>query len=560
MDQAERATIGSFLTGTLAVLSPAVRSLPPFVLEYAKRPQRHPAFSLRSAQNAPDRPRHSGLFSRLKGKGQATWCMEGCCLGLATIPGETLILGWEEKMPEDGRPFARMLLQIIARDLENFNCISALREEVEFSQEIVQSISPGFLVLAPDLTVTKANQEACSILETDRDRLVGSKLTDHIFSPLLVRDAFVTGKPIIDREVVIRLAHKDVRILKTAIPVFGKDGSVIAILDHFKKLEQAHKLATRIIGAKARFCFNDLVYASSAMRDTVELGKLAADNSLSVLITGESGTGKELLAHSIHAAGKRCKNPFVVIDCAALPRELVASELFGHVDGAFTGARKGGMPGKFELADGGTLFLDELGELPWEVQSQFLRVLQSREVRRLGGKDVIPVDIRIIAATNRDLSQDVRDGHFREDLYYRLNVLAIHMPALRSRPEDIHLLAEYFRRKYCLADNKPEVSFSDEALAALQANSWVGNVRELENTVARAVHTCGGVIEARHVVHSSPAPAREDVACGSASLREMEKNAILRTVSTCAGNISRSARALGISRSTLYKKIASWTR
>jgi transcriptional regulator with PAS, ATPase and Fis domain len=480
------------------------------------------------------------------------------------MPGDTLILGCEEKIPEDSRPFACMLLQIVARDLENDKGIRSLREEVEFGQEIVQSISSGFLVLAPDLTVTKANAEACSILETSRDKLVDSKLTEHIFSPLLVRGIFVTGKPIIDREVVIRLARKDVRILKTATPVFGKDGSVIAVLDHFKKLEEAHRLATRIVGAKARFCFNDLVYASGTMRDTVELGKLAAGNSLSVLITGESGTGKELLAHAIHAAGKRSRNPFVVIDCAALPRELVASELFGHVEGAFTGARRGGMPGKFELADGGTLFLDELGELPWEVQAQFLRVLQSREVRRLGGKDVVPVDIRIIAATNRDLSEDVRDGQFREDLYYRLNVLSIHMPALRSRPEDIRLLAEYFSRKYCLADNKPEVSFTKEALAALQADVWAGNVRELENTVARAVHTCGGVIEARHVIRSSPAPisAREDVAdrTASLSLKDMEKSAIMQTLSACSGNISNSAKKLGISRSTLYKKMAAWTR
>ncbi|MDR2669631.1 MAG: sigma 54-interacting transcriptional regulator [Desulfovibrio sp.] len=539
-----------------------MRVLPPFVLEYTKRRQRHPAFSLRSAQNAPDSPRHRELFSRLKEKDRTTWCGEGCCLGFVLISGETLILGWEEKIPEDSRPFACMLLQIVARDLENDTCIRALREEVEFGQEIVQSISSGFLVLAPDLTVTKANAEACFILETSRDRLVDSKLTEHIFSPLLIREIFATGKPIIDREVVIRLACKDVRILKTAAPVFGKDGSVIAVLDHFKKLEEARRPAARTVGAKARFCFNDLVHASRAMRDTVELGKQAADNSLPVLITGESGTGKELLAHAIHTAGKRSRKPFVVIDCAALPRDLAASELFGHVEGAFTGARRGGMPGKFELADGGTLFLDELGELPREVQAQFLRVLQSREVRRLGGKDVVPVDVRILAATNRDLSQDVRDGHFREDLYYRLNVLSIHMPALRSRPEDIRLLAGYFSRKYCLADNKPEVSFTDEALAALQADAWVGNVRELENTIARAVHTCGGVIEARHVMRSSPAPvpALEDAAGGAVSLKDMEKSAIMQTLSACSGNISRSAERLGISRSTLYKKMAAWTR
>jgi transcriptional regulator with PAS, ATPase and Fis domain len=461
---------------------------------------------------------------------------------------------------------AYMLIQCIAREIMHYYHVQSLRDRLSFGDKILQSMSSGFLILDPDLTVTNANQSGCELLEVPKERLIGSKLSEHVLSKLLVRDIFITGQPIIDQEVVIRLAHKNLRILKTAVPVFGKDGSVIAVLDHFREIKEAHKLATRITGAKAGFTFEDIIHQSRAMREVIEIGKLAADNPLSVLITGESGTGKELLAHAIHMAGIRRSNPFVIIDCASLPRDLVAGELFGYVEGAFTGARKGGMPGKFELAEGGTVFLDEIGELPLELQAQFLRVLQSRKVSRLGSKDPIPVDIRIIAATNKDLSQSVRNGAFREDLFYRIHVLTIQIPALRSRPDDIEPLAEYFCGKYCRSFKKTEVSFSAEAMEILKQRDWPGNVRELENVVARAVHICGERIEASHV---TPPVAMQSQAfsilsmsdlpmpgSGAGLLREMEQELISQTIAACSGNISQASRQLGLSRSSIYKRLS----
>jgi transcriptional regulator with PAS, ATPase and Fis domain len=307
------------------------------------------------------------------------------------------------------------------------------------------------------------------------------------------------------------------------------------------------------------------------MSEAINLGKMSADNFLSVLITGESGTGKELFAHAIHLASSRRDNPFLVIDCASIPSNLVASELFGYMDGAFTGCKIGGMPGKFELAYGGTVFLDELGELPLEIQPQFLRVLQNREVRRLGGKVTIPVDVRVIAATNNDLPQEIANGNFREDLYYRLNVLGIHIPPLRERRGDILVLARHFLEKYGRALNKNHLTLSDETKEILVNYSWPGNVRELENMISLAVHLCPSVVEPFHLRF----PARHDPKGLSTvvispqseefvreqhflSIKDIEQKAFRDTIAACGGNISKAAKQLGVARSTIYKKIGTW--
>jgi transcriptional regulator with PAS, ATPase and Fis domain len=465
----------------------------------------------------------------------------------------------ERYSPETAK-FMRLALDSLARIWQYRSAEQKLLERVRFAENIVRSMSSGFLILTPELRVTAANPAAAELLQTTEKKLVNAKLTDLIFSELQVRRVFSTGKPLIDEEVFIKLADKTVHITKTCVPVFNARGEVIAALDHFREIKETRQLVSRISGTSASFSFEDIVYSSRAMGEAVEMARLAAGNSLSVLIHGDSGTGKELFAHAIHQASSRHCAPFIVIDCASMPRELVESELFGYVEGAFTGARRGGRPGKFELANGGTIFLDELGELPLELQSRLLRVLQNHQVVRLGGVEHIPVDIRIIAATNRNLHEEVRLGNFRADLFHRLNVLVIQIPPLRSSPEDILVLAEYFLDKYRARFNRPELTLSPAVREELQSRSWPGNARELENAVARAVQLCRDKIELRHIQLSSPVPGERPRADPflsplDFSLDEIERKAFQNAVAACNGNISGAARRLGVARSTVYKKL-----
>ncbi|MEW5935953.1 MAG: sigma 54-interacting transcriptional regulator, partial [Bacillota bacterium] len=319
------------------------------------------------------------------------------------------------------------------------------------------------------------------------------------------------------------------------------------------------RLAQRMAGAEAKFTFVDLVGADPHFRAAVELARRAAATSATVLLEGETGTGKELFAQAIHNASRRAMGPFVAVNCGVIPRELVASELFGYVEGAFTGARRGGRPGKFELADGGTLFLDEVSEMSLEMQVGLLRVLQERKVVRVGGDRVIPVDVRVIAATNRDLRAEVERGRFRQDLYFRLNVFHIRVPALRHRRGDIPLLVNYFLERYCRAYGRRVPGLHPEVVAALQAYPWPGNVRELQNVVERLVLTVdNGDVSPAHLppdvtgsASQFPAPRRK-----RGRLRELQHAEIMRVLAECGGNVSRAASELGVARSTIYRRLA----
>ena len=291
-------------------------------------------------------------------------------------------------------------------------------------------------------------------------------------------------------------------------------------------------------------------------------------SSANVLITGESGTGKEVVAKAIHYGGPRAKAPLVTINCAAIPEQLLESELFGHARGAFTGATSN-RKGRFAQADGGTLFLDEIGELPLLLQAKLLRALQQGEVQRVGSDTPIIVDVRVIAATNRNLREEVSEGRFREDLYYRLNVIGVEVPSLRERREDIPVLATAFLERFALANRKEIKGFTPQAMDALLKYSWPGNVRELENAVERAAILCLGeyISERELPMAVSSAPKNNDAptlaelqgAAGeepiSMTLDEMERAAILRTLQDTGDNKSEAARRLGITRATLHNKL-----
>jgi len=304
---------------------------------------------------------------------------------------------------------------------------------------------------------------------------------------------------------------------------------------------------------KRKYSFENIIGNSGPMQEVFRLVEKVAPSDTTVLLMGESGTGKELIAQAIHHNSPRAKEPFIAVNCAALPESLLESELFGHEKGAFTGADKRKL-GRFELAGEGTIFLDEIAEIPPSVQVKLLRVLQAKELVRVGGTQTIKVKARIIVATNRDLEKAMREGSFREDLYYRISVFPIYLPPLRERKEDIPALVEHFLKKY----GGPESRIDGRALDRLMKYSWPGNVRELENVIERALILCGGgVITEKelpsHLLHYIP--SEPDIPEEVLPLEEVERRLIYKALEKAKGNKSRAAKLLGITRRKLYSML-----
>ncbi len=360
------------------------------------------------------------------------------------------------------------------------------------------------------------------------------------------------------------------------IPI-RKEGRVIAVFGQvmFKDVREVRKLAEKlsVLESKVefyeqellslrstRYTMDSIIGVSRVMRNLKEEAVRAAANDLPVLIWGESGTGKELFAQAIHHAGARSFHPFIRINCAAIPRDLLESELFGYERGAFTGARSEGKPGKFELASRGTVFLDEIGDLPLEMQPKLLRVVEEKEFERIGGTSPIRSDFRLIAATNQDLEDMVVRGRFRKDLYYRLNVIPLHIPPLRERPEDIAALARHLLAGISRDVSLPEIRLTPEALQALGRHPWSGNGRELLNVLERTVMSlAGSVIRLADLPFHLGRPGGAGSQPRRTLLRHVqqraEKDAILRALESTGYNKAGAARLLGIHRTLLYKKL-----
>jgi two-component system response regulator HydG len=382
-----------------------------------------------------------------------------------------------------------------------------------------------------------------------------------------------------------RIQHKRPGIPVIVITAFGSMDSAVAAIragayDFISKPVEEDALAIAVDRAASHQRLNEevkrlrsevrprdaaLIGESTAMREVYDLMGRLADSEATVLVTGESGTGKEVVARSLHRNSARKNGPFVAVNCAAMPEALLESELFGHVRGAFTDAKEG-HEGLFVQAKGGTLFLDEIGDMPPGLQPKLLRVLQERVVRPLGGRGEIPVDVRIVAATNRDLESAIEEKRFREDLYYRINVVQIKLPPLRSRGGDILPLADEFIRRYATAAGKAVRGFSIAVAEKLIAYSWPGNVRELQNTMERAValtrleELCVDDLPAKiceyrstHVIVAADDPAE------LVPLEEVERRYILRVLEAVAGNKTSAARILGVERKTLYRKLERWS-
>ncbi|OPX86302.1 MAG: Transcriptional regulatory protein ZraR [Pelotomaculum sp. PtaB.Bin104] len=301
-----------------------------------------------------------------------------------------------------------------------------------------------------------------------------------------------------------------------------------------------------------RYTINSIIGNSNAMEELKRLALKAAQTTSTVLISGGCGTGKELFAQAIHNASGRWYQPFININCAAVPAELAESELFGYEGGAFTGASRHGKPGKFELAGKSTIFLDEIGDMPLPLQSKLLRIIQEKEMMRVGGLHPKKIDVRIVAATNQDLQKLIFEGKFRQDLYYRLKVISLNIPPLSEHYEDIPTLVNHFIKDYCEANNKKVKGISDDAMNYLQNYSWPGNIRELGNVIERAVLFCK-----EDEISLEDLGLNSNISSGVEifSLSGIEKETIFKTLKATNGNKSKTAKLLGISRSTLYKKL-----
>jgi two-component system response regulator AtoC len=322
------------------------------------------------------------------------------------------------------------------------------------------------------------------------------------------------------------------------------------LAEHQELIEENFSLRQKL---EDRYRFENIIAKSSKMQRVIEVIKVVAKSNATVLITGESGTGKELVARAIHSQSDRRNKTFVAVSCAALPESLLESELFGHEKGSFTGAYAQ-KKGKFEFANGGTLFLDEIGEMSANIQVHLLRVLEEKEFTRVGGNEPIKVDVRVISATNKDLRKAIEKQEFREDLYYRLNVVNIELPPLRERKEDIPLLAEHFLHKFAMENRKNITEFSPGAMELLLAYDWPGNVRELENAIERAIILSkDGSITTANLPQENLPP----MISGSTgkNLKAVEKNHILNVLRQTGENYSEAARILGVSRMTLYNKV-----
>ncbi len=329
---------------------------------------------------------------------------------------------------------------------------------------------------------------------------------------------------------------------------------IMRAMEKARLLQETRQLRDRL---RERNAFSHIVSDDPKMTAVLDLVAQVGPSKASVLITGESGTGKELIAEAIHLASPRGEKPFVRLHCAALAEGLLESELFGHERGAFTGA-VARREGRFKQADGGTLFLDEIGEIPMGTQVKLLRFLQERTFERVGGNETLKVDVRVLAATNRDLKAEIERGHFREDLYYRLNVIAIELPPLRDRKGDVPALASFFLRRYAEENGRTIEGFSGDSLALLTAYAWPGNVRELENVIERAVVLSDGTqIEAKHL---PPSLAPQGDRGGpppipGSTIQELERYAILKTLEACGGSTSKAALLLGVSTRKIQYKL-----
>ncbi len=446
------------------------------------------------------------------------------------------------------------------------------REEKEKTRRyhcIIDSASDGIIAVDQQGNITTINKTARALLDVDDTDVVGDPLR-RFFPKTDINEVLSKNRAVTDQ---LDKVNRKTFVLNHR--PFEVDGHVAGCVSTFNEISAVIKAENKIRkslsrGHIARYTLNDLLFVSDQMQDVVNEALQYAKTDSNLLISGETGTGKEILAHGIHNLSRRKKRPFVSLNCAALPEQLLESELFGYEEGAFTGTRKGGKPGLFELAHKGTIFLDEIGETPENVQVRLLRVLQEREIMRLGGDSLVPVDVRVIAASNRDLGREVADGKFREDLFFRVNILRVHIPPLRDRLKDIPILLEEFIRYFADKHGNQPIVIPRKNMNWLKKYSWPGNVRQLRNFTERLVllsqhgfnHRIFDKLYSELAVYEGYGHARVRPQSKTDLKKQFERVKsdneeliIKKALEEARYSRTKAAKLLGISRSTLWSKM-----
>ena len=471
------------------------------------------------------------------------------------------------------------LLQSLAEAREIAGIRRREKSQAHQLEMILESVNEGVIVINDQGIVTVFNRAAHEITGISQEQALGKPIPE-VFPNTRLLEVLKTGVPELDEFFTVG----DITLVTNRIPIVsdGRVQGVVATFRDASKIQTVeHRLRKQVSdkGFVAKYSLNDFDFVSARMKELLGVARRYARTEMTVLIEGETGTGKEILAHSLHRLSPRHDRPFIAINCSALPETLLESELFGYAEGAFTGARRGGKMGLFELAHEGTIFLDEIAGISERLQSRFLRVLQEKEVMRVGGDRIIPVDVRIIAATHRNLKEEVHAGRFRQDLYYRLAVLELRLPPLRERPEDIPQIAEKLYKNIARTFAMDPAPLSRALMERLCAYSWPGNVREMESVLKRLLLRLDGRGEEKvetilEELLQEVSPEKEAVALPntvpsvlpsaasvrdnqklSAALRKFERDYILRMLDELGYNRPMAARRLGISLTTLWRKL-----
>lgn len=460
-----------------------------------------------------------------------------------------------------------------ANAIEKILEIKKYTDELSMTQiytgTIIDSITAGILTSDLDGNIKTVNRHAAEMFGYDAAEMKEMKIWNLFDGWERVKTAVLSKLSIMEEDVYINSRTNKLQFSLSTYPILDGEQNLRSIILVFKEVKKVRKMANKIMGRQAVYTFDKIIGKNENFLRVVEFSKKVADSRSNILITGESGTGKELFAQAIHNYSSRHDEPFVALNCGAIPRNLIESELFGYEEGAFTGAKSSGHPGKFEIADGGTIFLDEIGEMPLDMQTRLLRVIEEGTVSRIGSIKETVVDVRLIAATNKDLNEEVRKGNFRKDLFYRLNVLPIRLPSLRERKDDIPILIQYFMNRISKKLNRKSVNIPEEFMKYLMEYEWPGNVRELENLIELMVNTesipdsfgrrNAGIMERPETSFdglsqtASSGEVEENL-----KLELMERQHIQKVLNLCKGNITLCAKALGVGRNTLYRKMESY--
>lgn len=422
------------------------------------------------------------------------------------------------------------------------------------------SISEGMIVMNEQMKIKRINGQALKILNISLEEAMNMEISHVLKGIDFYKFIKAENKFLNNIEWDFSINNERIKCVINILPLNRKEKNSGMVIT-FSRVEAVHKLVNKFAGYKAKYEFKDITTNNLEMKKMIDFAKKAAKSDCNILIQGESGTGKELISQSIHNYSNRARGPFVAVNCASIPSELVESELFGYEKGAFTGASKEGHPGKFELADGGTIFLDEIGELPLDIQSKLLRVLDNGKIVRVGGTFEKQLDVRIIGATNRILKNEIKKQNFREDLYYRLSVMEIKTIPLRRRKEDIDLLVDEFINNLNLKNENRVVNVKQSYIDELKKYSWPGNIRELKNVVERDYYISEEELvnidvldynnNNEEIINMKPLKEEFKII----PLSELEENAIKNAIKNCDGNIQLAAKLLNIGRATLYRKL-----